>query len=267
MVQVLILTKDFLADIQLQQSLQNLNFEVFSSCSMVEKIQRNLDISDFLRFFQIVILSESLSESDLALIIPYLLNQDVFIVRRDHEEPDEEKRVQWQNLGIDTWLVPEDSPTSIREKLLAPLYRRNLDNGRSESFSIVAEPVELYDSYSTPRLVSYDQKLPPNFLQKLQDNLSDQETEIFVRLLARENIPLTREEICSVLWPGAEVEQKLAQISIIIRNMKAKFLEFGFKGNTLRTRRGVGYVLCQEFYRLLMEAGADHFFLENKFIV
>lgn len=49
--------------------------------------------------------------------------------------------------------------------------------------------------------------------------------------------------------------------------MKAKFLEFGFKGNTLRTRRGVGYVLCQEFYRLLMEAGADHFFLENKFIV
>ena len=75
--------------------------------------------------------------------------------------------------------------------------------------------------------------------------------------MERENNPLTREEICSMLWPEAEVEQKLAQISIIIRNMKAKFLEFGFEGKTLRTRRGVGYVLCQGFYHLLKNAAVE----------
>lgn len=257
MSQILILTKNCLADIQLQQDLQKLSFEVFNSCSILDLLQADFDVSQLLRFFKIVILSESLSEPDVSLVMPHLKAYDIFIVRRDHEEPDEKQQALWTELGVDAWLVPTDSPTKMREKLLGPLYQRMSESGEVDLRSSGLQNRYLLNSFAKCAPDQGESILPGDFLRNLQENFSDQEQKIFYRLMERENNPLTREEICSMLWPEAEVEQKLAQISIIIRNMKAKFLEFGFEGKTLRTRRGVGYVLCQGFYHLLKNAAVE----------
>lgn len=258
--QVLLLTKNCLADTQLQQSLQKLNFEVFCSCSVLEMLQYNKDIQELIRFFKIVIISETLSETELTLIMPHLVVAKVFVVRVDHEEPDEQKQSKWKRLGIKAWLVSEDSPGRLREKLNASnqfiyeighsVEKMALDGNQKPAGN---HPSQNYFGRMT-------NVLPLNFVEDLRERFSDQEAKIFATMLERRNIPLTREEICEMLWPDAEVEHKLAQISIIVRNIKGKCLELGFEGRTIRTRRGVGYVLCRSFYSLLSEAGAEQVF-------
>lgn len=257
MSQVLLLTKNCLADMQFQQDLQTLNFDVFCSCSVLELLNYKLDIKELVRFFKIVILSESLSEAEVAVIVPQLDTYDVAIVRKDHQAPDEAKQAKWKQLGIDEWLAEADSIVDIREKL-ATAQKRTGTN--IIEFSSLCSGRRIADSGSLQRTLSFETKLPPNFLEELKGEFSEQEQTLFNALLVRQNVPLTREEICDMLWPAAEVEHKLAQISIIIRNMKKKIAGLGFTGESIRTRRGVGYVLCQSFYELLAEADAATYF-------
>lgn len=125
MSQVLLLTKNCLADMQFQQDLQTLNFEVFCSCSVLELLNYKMDIKELVGFFKIVILSESLSEAEVAVIVPQLSTYDVAIVRKDHQAPDEEKLAKWEQLGIDEWLADSDSIADIREKLTTAQKRNN----------------------------------------------------------------------------------------------------------------------------------------------
>lgn len=257
MSQVLLLTKNCLADMQFQQDLQTLNFEVFCSCSVLELLNYKMDIKELVGFFKIVILSESLSEAEVAVIVPQLSTYDVAIVRKDHQAPDEEKLAKWEQLGIDEWLADSDSIADIREKLTTAQKRNN--KNIIEFSSLSRNQKGMLNGVYHPA-ISFETKLPPNFLEELKSEFSEQEQTLFNALLIRQNVPLTREEICDMLWPSADVDHKLAQISIIIRNMKKKIAGLGFGGESIRTRRGVGYVLCQGFYELLMEADATNYF-------
>ncbi|MBU5584362.1 helix-turn-helix domain-containing protein, partial [Enterococcus sp. S181_ASV_20] len=64
----------------MQESLQKFNYEVFVSKTMLDDILR-MSVQGSIRFFQLVILSESLSNKEVEMIVTQLKEKRVFVFR------------------------------------------------------------------------------------------------------------------------------------------------------------------------------------------
>ena len=80
--QVLILTRNILAEQEIQQKLQALNYEVYCSAKIFEKCGQQLEALEFFNFFQYVILSETICESEVMELVPLLKNRSIRIIRK-----------------------------------------------------------------------------------------------------------------------------------------------------------------------------------------
>ena len=74
----------------MQESLQKFNYEVFVSKTMLDDILR-MSVQGSIRFFQLVILSESLSNKEVEMIVPQLKEKRVFVFREYLNEPIDNK--------------------------------------------------------------------------------------------------------------------------------------------------------------------------------
>lgn len=82
----------------MQESLQKFNYEVFVSKTMLDDILR-MSVQGSIRFFQLVILSESLSNKEVEMIVPQLKEKRVFVFREYLNEPIDNEKKQYKRLS------------------------------------------------------------------------------------------------------------------------------------------------------------------------
>lgn len=231
MKQILILTTNCLVEAETQACLQRLNYEVFCSASIVELLQYHFALADVVQYFQVVVLSETLSDDTVMKLLPTLLEYGPLILRKTCTLPEREQRDHWAALGINDWVIYNELIDGWREKLSTVSEQPEGTGKGMQVLSKVAPPA-VDTSY---------------FLADLYSELTDQERLVFTRLLNQQTPLVTKEEICQMLWPGAAVDTKLAHISIVIKQLKQKIMVQGYGRKAIRTRRGFGYLLDDEF--------------------
>ncbi|KAF1293727.1 winged helix-turn-helix domain-containing protein [Candidatus Enterococcus leclercqii] len=250
MKQILILTKNCLADQKMQQDLQALDYEVFCSSSLLELLRCHLNVREVMSYFQTVILSESLSEIEVSHVLPILQNYYLDVIRKDRQLPTPEQEAYWRQQGITAWFTPEDTLVDYREKLVPELNNEFPPKKTSERKSS-AQIILHKDVIPASRPAQPASNEPSFDTVGLGFVLTAQERRILDVMQQRQTQPVSQGEICQLLWPGTPVEHKLAQISILICRMKKKFHELGYRDDTIRTIRGKGYSLTGPFHNIL----------------
>ncbi|MGG5318759.1 helix-turn-helix domain-containing protein [Enterococcus sp. AZ072] len=237
---ILILTKNILAEQQLQKQLQLLNYEVFCSAETFNN-HRMLSI---VQFFPIVLLSETMSNLEVSKIIAALSEGKNMALRLTSES---ERNEEEKEAGIFGYLSKALSFDSMREKL-----------------------VLLQSTYYEERLENKSQECPP--VQRMENRtletatgriyFSKKEERLFQLLLEAQGGMLSRAEICEVLWSEGETDSNRSQLSCIATKIKSKFKKIGYQGDSLITKWGQGYALAPEFFVYLTTGQSDSGYAE-----
>lgn len=239
---ILILTKNVLAEQQLQKQLQLLNYEVFCSAEAF----KNAQMFAILQFFPIILLSETISNLEVNKILEK--NNKNMMIRLSY---DAEPNGKEKEAGIVGYLSRELSFDNMREKL-----------------------VQLQAVFHEERLENEGPEYPP--VQKIENRslqtsagriyFSKKEEKLFVMLLQGEGRMLSRSEICEALWTEGETDSNRSQLSCIATKIKNKFKSIGYKEETIITKWGQGYALAPGFYQYLTTGQLENEYLDYECI-
>lgn len=235
---ILILTKNLLVEQKLQEKLQHLNYEVFSSVSMLKRLRSNLNRFQMIQNYQVIIFSETLNDQEVRELLTYVNNEDNIMVRKFIQEPSKKEQEILSEIGIDTWIYEGQPLNQIREQLavyLAQHQKQDLNN-----------VVFLYQKGDCPRS-----------LAEFKSNLTKKERMTFDCLLESENGMVSREGMCRYLWKDAPNNSHLTQISVLIKRLKGKLSEAGFQDEMIKTVWGFGYQLSPKLMQFYSEEIAE----------
>lgn len=235
---VLILTRNILAEKDLINKLNYLNSEVLCSTDLIEPLIQGKS-SWILNYFQVVILSDTLSNSELASFLPNLNSYSLGIVRVSTPEftEDRDELSEW----VHEWMAKEDSLEQIREALF-----RTLKETKPQPLNVTfsADFHDVGNNYSSES----------NLVGGLRIKLSKKEKKVLDQLLTAgaKEVILDRKELCEYIW-GIDSASNMSQLSSLIRKLKHKFKRAGVSGETIITMWGRGYKLNDEFYLQLLQ--------------
>lgn len=235
---ILILTKNLSVETYLQQQLQKLNYEVFVSSSIWERWENSGKIDPFLKSFQWVLLSETLSDAEVKeLGIQFRTN---CLVRIVDEEPSEAIVSEWLDYHIFDWILANASLERIREKLLHKTLLNQVEYGIEQTAQ---------EGDSRP-LLSYSKKPFPLYYSDI--HFTKIERGIINQLMMAKNLSLGREELCES-WRSSNKNSKLSQLSSSVAKIRKKVEEAYGIEDAVITLWGEGYQLNAYFHRCLLK--------------
>ncbi|MBO0411847.1 helix-turn-helix domain-containing protein [Enterococcus hulanensis] len=244
--QVLILTRNILAEQEIQQKLQALNYEVYCSAKIFEKCGQQLEALEFFNFFQYVILSETICESEVMELVPLLKNRSIRIIRKVETKVTEMDHQYLEEALIHAIISNEDSVDELRECL----YILKNYEGEKEPLQENRKYVQLSDKVSLirPNVLQKESITPEDNYQFLEvlHHLSTTETKILSILLQAGNQVVTRETICHQIWNEEVNKSHLASLSSTITRIKNKFEQTNLSHKAIQTLWGKGYRINQE---------------------
>lgn len=217
MERIMIITKNTLAEKSLQEQLHLLNYEVL--CHQSTTIN-DLLLSEgpaFLSFFDCLIISETLSQTEYQTVLADLARQDIQLVvlrKSETSAPPEG----------DSNLLPTDASfEKLREVLVNRLGYACPDQTKN-SASILS-------------------------MQLNQIQWTTKERLLFELLQENAGACLSRETICMTMW-GSYSNSNKAQLSNLIKQIKEKLEIAGIGGDKLATLWGQGYRLDKVLGRI-----------------
>lgn len=234
---ILLLTKNVLAEEDFQKKLQHLNYEVFSSSSLLARSNFQNGFLQFFNLFYYTILSETISDIELEHILPILNRSSTIVIRKN----DYLSESQMQDNRMSLWISNDSSIEEVREMLM-------------ESFS--EEKAASVDERITPYGLDNTQKVYWNHSQAIL-SLSGMEKKILKALYLAQGQVVSREELCTQTWDGEITDSKMVMLSNAIRKLRIKLSKSGIPKETIRTLWGQGYQLSARFF--------EHFDFEDLF--
>lgn len=244
--QVLILTRNILAEQEIQQKLQALNYEVYCSVSVFDYCNQSQEMIDFFKFFQYVILSESICESEVNSLIPLLRGYSLNIIRKVETKMTKRDQKYLEAEKLDAIISINDSVDELRECL----YTMKNRTGSMDEHYINDNVVPLSGKVS---LVS------ANYLQKagganerkqqisaVLHRLSPTELKILSILTEAGDHVITREVICHKIWEEEATKSHLASLSSTVTRIKSKFEQVNLDNTAIHTLWGKGYLINQQ---------------------
>lgn len=260
--QVLILTKNILAEQEIQQKLQVLNYEVYCSAKFFEMSEQQ-ETSEFFKFFQYVILSETICETEIIRIIQLIKGRSIRIIRKVEEKVTELDRQYLEEEILHAIISNEDSVDELRECLYALRGREQKEQPYEKKGY-----VQLSDKVSLIRPNVLDQtvlKAENNYqLLEALHHLSETESRILSILIEAEGCVVTRETICHQIWNEEVNRSHLASLSSTITRIKNKFDQTNLTHKAIQTLWGRGYrinpdlldqIKTNEMYKKLVSNG------------
>lgn len=115
MKRVLILSKDPFGEKKLQELFQRLSMEVYCSLSL---LSRDQFCADIIRYFSLIIISETISTVELQHYLPRLKEYDIPIFRRGDPIKVRQSELAWIENEVDGW-IEEDAPISDMVEIVA----------------------------------------------------------------------------------------------------------------------------------------------------
>ncbi|MBO1306899.1 winged helix-turn-helix domain-containing protein [Enterococcus sp. 669A] len=232
--QVLVLTHNILSEEPLQRKLQSLNHEVLCSSKMLELLQQAIDSNFACYFYQVVILSENLTNKEVLDLLPRLEKANSVVMRKVNSIPDLAEKEMLENHGIVGWVTPDISTDVLRE-----LLAENVRPFR-EHHKVIAFPINTEDTSQG----TYAQ---------LYRTFSKTEKKVFEKLYSAEGRIVSREEFCQYLWKDETTNSHLSQLSVLIKNVRRKISNWGLPEEMVVTIWGQGYRFAPGFYEYCPE--------------
>ncbi|EOH87329.1 helix-turn-helix domain-containing protein [Enterococcus pallens] len=232
---VLILTKNVLSEEPLIQQLHYLNYEVLCSADLIQSLQQGR-MSPVIAYFQLVIISETVSNSEAEQLLPTLNRYSLAVIRVGEPLPSSEQAM-WQEQGIHHWITKSPTIQELREGLVEAI--RLLEDQRVGTNQILSFPMS--------EVVTEE----AGMLKKVHKTFSKTEKKVFERLLWAQSHGgvLSRQELCEYLWEDGQTSSNMSQLSCLINKIKIKFEHAGVTHEIITTLWGRGYKLNEEFYQ------------------
>ncbi|WP_137665927.1 winged helix-turn-helix domain-containing protein [Enterococcus hulanensis] len=242
--QILILTKNILTEQEIQQKLQALNYEVYCSARMLETSRQQIEAMEFFKFFQYVILSETICESEIMELVPLLRKNAIRIIRKVESKVTEMDHQYLEEALIHAIISNEDSVDELRECLYALKNQRNEQSYENRKYVQLSDKVSLI----RPNVLQKEVHTPEDNYQFLEvlHHLSTTETKILSILLEAGNQVVTRETICHQIWNEDVNKSHLASLSSTVTRIKTKFETTNLANKAIQTLWGKGYRINPE---------------------
>lgn len=248
--QVLILTRNILAEQEIQQKLQSLNYEVYCSATVFESYQQQQpEMSHFFKYFQYVVLSESICESEMTALIPLLRQHSLSIVRKVETLLTKMDQNYLENEELHAIISTEDSIDELREcfyHLRSKTMGRREDHFRNDKVVQLSGKVSLMRSNTLqPTEMTDETKLQ---IAEVLHRLSPIEIKIVSILIEAESQVVTREELCHRIWNDGISKSHLASLSSTVTRIKSKFEQTNLESVAIHTLWGKGYRVNQRLF-------------------
>lgn len=245
--QILILTKNILAEQEIQQKLQALNYEVYCSTKIFESSINQIEMLEFFKFFQYVILSETICESEVKEIIQFIKKDyAIRIIRKVETKATELDHKYLEEEFLNAIISKDDSVDELRECL----YTLKSEWRGKESLKEEPKIIQLSEKVSLIRTNPLQRvSTSPEENYKLLDvlhHLSQTESRILSILIREGNQVVTREKICHEIWNEEVNKSHLASLSSTVTRIKNKFEHTNLSNKAIQTLWGKGYRISPE---------------------
>lgn len=248
---VLILTRNILAEQRIQQQLQMLNYEVYCSAAIFDYCSQHLEKLNFFDFFQFVILSESICESEMLMLIPLLEEYPLNIIRKTESDMTEIDQKYMEAGKLNAIVSTNDSTDKLRECLY------NLKGGMNDLEEKYSEK-NSSEQHGTPYSVHPNSLLDFSRPKERHDSLFDvvnhlsqSEKKILSTLTWSEEEVITREEMCQKVWNEKANSSHLASLSSSVTRIKNKFNKTNLDNDAIHTVWGRGYRINSELLKTI----------------
>lgn len=210
MCRVLFLTKSISAENELEERIRHLGHEVLCSMSLLDTIKKHALPKSFLDTFQIVILSETLTNQESKVIMDDIALSNLGIIQLKEgpltEDEHQDRKVIYMSAKV--------TLTELRESL------SNFD--APEKMGRYAETLE-------------------DILDRL--GLSKRERALLNILADTPGTPMSRAELCERIWNKELSTSTKCQLSNLVKRIKEKIEEKDLDYIKIMTVRNVGYML------------------------
>lgn len=242
--QILILTKNVLAEQEIQKKLQALDYEVYCSSNVFRFCSNQNQGSIFFKFFQYVILSETLCETEAIEVTMILKEYSVNIIRKVKTKVTELEQQYLSDARFNAIITSEDSSDELRECLHT--LGQNLDTAESSSQMKQNDKVIQLSGRASMMKVSHPHsfELSNEERKRLSDTLQQltlTELKILDILIQAGNKIVGREEICRKIWNGEVNNSHKASLSSTITKIRIKFEQTFLEKKAIHTVWGKGY--------------------------
>ena len=245
--QVLILTRNVLAEQEIQQKLQSLDYEVYCSSKIFNSCKQQQETREFFKLFQYVILSETICESEVTELIPLLRNYSIRIIRKVESNVTEMDQRYLEIAHLNAIISSADSIDELREHLYN-LRKKDARTEDSQQASNVAQlsvsgkvsPISSNYLQDTGKHVGKENEMNYGIMETLH-RLSQTESRILSILIEAGSQVVTREEICHKVWNEEVTKSHLASLSSTITRIKMKFEQANVEKVAVQTLWGRGY--------------------------
>ncbi|MBO1306431.1 helix-turn-helix domain-containing protein [Enterococcus sp. 669A] len=229
MCRILLLTKCCFAEQQIEQQIRLLGHEVFCTNSLLEMLMRGTVPQELLKEFQIVLLSDTITDKERGRVLLLLGNHVDLIIQKTDASFSEEELDKQKISGVKRFLSNEPSTETLREVLSVPnaMSTKSLNN----------------------RVVLMTKAIPYNEQELLENvSLSRLEKAVFHCLLEADGTVYSRDELCEMIWHSKPTNSNQSQLSGLIKRLRIKLEIAGLDGSCLKTLWGKGYILEKNLF-------------------
>ena len=178
--------------------------------------------SDFFKMFELVILSETIDNSETKDLLKKITRFPLRVLRKSNEQIEEAIIQEWKELGIDDWITINPETELLREKVSC---KRTVKAGKIVFLPTIKGKISLSNI-----------------------SLSATESKLFIILYEQQNSILSREELCYKIWQREQSNSTMSQLSVMVKRLKDKLSKQNVEGPIIKTCWGKGYKLDESVY-------------------
>ncbi|MGG5373493.1 winged helix-turn-helix domain-containing protein [Enterococcus sp. AZ196] len=222
---ILVLTKNVLAESDLQDKLQRLNQEVYCTRVALNQLLIKGD-TRITVFFPMIIFSDTLLNDEVVKISSLFEDSRVILLRKTSKIDKSMDQGELNSFGIDGLINVDSSVAMLREELAA--YQKKIP------------------FYANDDLVSVDPSNADSYIdtELFMNYLSSKEKIVFQMLYAKRGECVFREEFYKEVWSEDQANSRVVHLSALIRKIRAKLKESNYVDYEIITEHGHGYKLA-----------------------
>lgn len=217
---ILILTKNILAEIDLQKKLLQLGHETFCSRDILDHFIHHKTTFG-IQMFPLVILSESIPNAEVESLAPLLKESGKVVLRKSEALLEDEVEKYLPNCELDGWIFNNITKDSLRELL------------------VEFEQLESYFDHQD----ELDQAMFKIRIEYFKISLTENERKAFEKMYSSLGHIVSPEEISKVLWTENVIANNISSIRNVIRSLRRKLILTDVVNFHISTKRGKGYVM------------------------
>lgn len=222
--QILFITKCIERELFLEGAFRQLGHEVFLSDQFLTLHIKRDTVASLTDFFKIIVLSETLTNQEVLLLLKSFKGQSLSIFREVERLPTKKEQQLWTERGINEWLVKDMMLEEIREMLDGYI-----------------------DSSKERQIFTEEEENEKRSLSSLALNSTQLR---FLQILYREHDQIiSREKMCELLWERPGNASNLSQLSCLVKLLRKKLNDQGVEGESILTVWGQGYRLSDTFFK------------------